>query len=210
MVDEYDSIMRNSVWDVVPRLGDKLRGLTMMRPLLLLQGDDQLIKSCKEDLAREFEMKDMGLMHYLLAWRCGREMGNWRKEDATSGEVVAATVYRQLVGSLMYLVNTRPDLCFAVNQLSQAMVQPTKLFWKAAKHVLRYLRGTTQYGLWYRRIKGVKLQGFTDADWAGSPSDKKSTSGGIFNLGSAAVSWYRKKQRSVALSTAEAEYMAAS
>ena len=54
--------------------------------------------------------------------------GNWRKEDATLGEVVAATIYRQLVGSLMYLVNTRPDLCFAVNQLSQAMVQPTKLF----------------------------------------------------------------------------------
>jgi hypothetical protein len=68
--------------------------------------------------------------------------GNWRKEDATSGEVVEATVYRQLVGSLMYLVNTRPDLCYAVNQLSQAMVKPTKLFWKA-KHVLRYLRGTS-------------------------------------------------------------------
>eukprot|EP00253_Pinus_taeda_P002362 PITA_02362 len=94
--------------------------------------------------------------------------------------------------------------------LSQAMVQPTKLFWKAAKHVLRYLRGTSQYGLWYKRTEGVKLQGFTDADWAGSPSDQKSTLGGIFNLGSAAVSWYSRKQRSVALSLAEAEYMAAS
>eukprot|EP00253_Pinus_taeda_P017914 PITA_17914 len=114
--------------------------------------------------------------------------GNWRKEDATSGEVVAATVYRQLVGSLMYLVNTRPDLCFVVNQLSQAMVQPTKLFWKAMKHVLRYLRVTSQYGLWYRRTEGVKLQGFIDADWAGSPSNRKNTSGGIFNLGSATVS----------------------
>ncbi len=80
------------------------------------------------------------------------------------------------------------DLCFAVNQLSQAMVQPTKLFWKAEKHVLRYLRGTTQYGLWYRWIEGVKLQGFTDPDWAGSPSDRKSTYGGIFNLGLATVS----------------------
>ena len=56
---------------------------------------------------------------------------NWRKEDATSVEVVDATVYRQLVGSLMYLVNTRPDICYAMNQLSQAMVKPTKLFWKA-------------------------------------------------------------------------------
>jgi len=64
----------------------------------------------------------------------------------------------------MYLVNTRPDLCFVVNQLSQAMVQPTKLFWKIVKNVLRYLRGTTQYGLWYRWTEGVKLQGFTDVD----------------------------------------------
>eukprot|EP00253_Pinus_taeda_P029237 PITA_29237 len=106
--------------------------------------------------------------------------GNWRKEDATSGE------------------------------LSQAMVWPTKLFWKAAKHVLRYLRGTSQFGLWYMWTEGVKLQGFTDADWVGSPSDQKSTYGGIFNLGSAAVSWYNRKQRSVALSSVKAKYMAVS
>eukprot|EP00253_Pinus_taeda_P004379 PITA_04379 len=107
-------------------------------------------------------------------------VGNWRKEDATSGE------------------------------LSQAMVQPTKLFWKAAKHVLRYLRGTSQFGLWYKHTEGVKLQGFTDAYWAGSPSDQKSTSGGIFNLGSVAVSYYNMKQKSIALSSTETEYMAAS
>jgi hypothetical protein len=57
-------------------------------------------------------------------------LGNWRKEDATSGEVVDVIVYRKLVGSLMYLVNTRPDICYAVNQLRQAMVKPTKIFWK--------------------------------------------------------------------------------
>ena len=130
-------------------------------------------------------------------------VGNWRKEDATSGEVVAATVFRQLVGSPMYLVNMRPDLCFAVNQLSQVVVQQTKLFWKVVKHVLRYLIGTTQYGLWYKWIEGVKFQGFTDAGWAGSPSGKKSTSGGIFNLGLAAVSWYSRKHRSVAPSPVE-------
>eukprot|EP00253_Pinus_taeda_P010615 PITA_10615 len=81
------------------------------------------------------------------------------------------------------------------------MVQRTKLFWKVAKHVLRYLRGTTQYELWNRRIEGVKLQGFTDADWVSSPSDRKNASRGIFNLGSAAVSWYSRKQRLVALSS---------
>jgi hypothetical protein len=76
--------------------------------------------------------------------------GNWRKEDVTYGEVVDATVYQQLVGSLMYLANIRPNICYAVNQLSQAMVKPTKLFWKVGKHVLRYLKGTSDYGLWYR------------------------------------------------------------
>ena len=110
----------------------------------------------------------------------------------------------------MYLVNTRPDLCYEINHLSQAMLRPTKLYWKVEKHVLRYLRGTTQYGLWYRWIKGVKLHGFTNVDWAGSPSDRKSTSGGIFNLGSTTVSWYNRKQRSVPLISAEAEYMASS
>ena len=137
-------------------------------------------------------------------------VGNWRKEVATSREVVEATMYKHVVGSLMYLMNTQPDLCYAVNQLSQAMVQPTKMFWQTKKHVLRYLRGTSQYGLWYRWTEGVKLQGFTDADWVGSPSDQKSTSGGIFNLGSMTVSWYSRKQRSVALNSAKEKYMAAS
>ena len=90
------------------------------------------------------------------------------------------------------------------------MVRPTKMYWKATKHVLRYLRGTTKFGLWYRQIEGVKLKGFTDGDWARSPSDKKSTYGGIFSIGSMTVSWYNRKQRSVALSSTEAEYMAAS
>jgi hypothetical protein len=122
---------------------------------------------------------------------------------------VDATVYRQLVGLLMYLVNTRLDICYVVNQLSQAMVKPTKLFWQAGKHVLRYLRGTSEYGLWYRQTDEVKLHGFTDADWVGSPMDKKSTSGGIFSVKYTVVSCYSRKQRSVALSSAEAEYMVA-
>ena len=81
---------------------------------------------------------------------------------------------------------------------------------KVGKHVLRYLRGTSGYGLWYRQSDEVKLHGFTDADWVGSPTDRKSTYGGIFSIGSTKVSWYNRKQRFVALSSAEAEYMAAS
>jgi len=133
--------------------------------------------------------------------------GNWWKEDATSREVVEVTIYRQLVGSFMYLVNTQPNMCYEVNQLNQAMVRPTKLYYKVAKNVLRYLRGTYQYGLWYKRIEAVKFQSFTDANWEGSPFNKKKTSGGIFNIGSMTVSWYNRKHRSIAFSSSQAEYM---
>ena len=74
-------------------------------------------------------------------------------------------------------------ICYVVNQLSQAMVKPTKLYWKAGKHVLRYLRGTTKFGLWYMRTEGVNLQVFIDAYWVGSPSDRKITSGASSVLG---------------------------
>ena len=191
---------------------------------LILMGDELLKLSFKEDLAREFEMKELGLLHYFLGleiWKCSDGLfvsqgkyawdilekfnmhgcklvdtplpGGWRKEDATSVEVVDATVYPQLVRSLMYLVDTQPDICYVVNQLSQAMVKPTKLFCKAGKHVLRYLRGTSGYGLWYRQEDEVKLCGFMDADWVGSPIDRKRKSGGIFSIGSIAVSWYSRK-----------------
>ena len=97
-------------------------------------------------------------------------------------------------------------MCYAVNQLSEeSMVKPIKLFWKEEKHVLRYLRGTVEYGLWYKHTEGEKLQGFIDVDWAGSPSYRKRTSGGIFSIGSSPVSWYCRKKRLVALSAAEAE-----
>eukprot|EP00253_Pinus_taeda_P023139 PITA_23139 len=141
----------------------------------ILTGDELLILSCKEDLSREFEMKDLGLLHYFL----GLEI--WQRSDG-----------------------------LFVSQLSQAMVKQTKLFWKAGKHLLRYLKGTSGYGLWYRQEDEVKLCGFTDANWAGSLTDRKCTSGGIFSIGSTIVSWYSRKQRSVALNLAEVEYMAAS
>jgi hypothetical protein len=123
---------------------------------------------------------------------------------------VDATVYQQLVGSLMYLVNMRPNIFYVANQLSQEMVNPTKLFWKECKHVVRYLRGTCEYGLWYRKVDEVKLHGFKDADWASIPTDRKSTSGGIFSIISTVFSWYSRKKRPVALSSAESEYMVVS
>jgi hypothetical protein len=107
----------------------------------------------------------------------------------------------------MYLVNTRPDICYAVNALRQFMNQSRQIHWVTAKHVLRYLRGIIGYGLRYASCIDMRLQGYPDSDWAGSTIDKKSTSGCCFSLGSAMVSWCSKKQTSVALSTAEVEYI---
>ena len=79
----------------------------------------------------------------------------------------------------------------------------------AAKRVLRYIKGTLNYGLIYKRNDGLSLYGYTDADWAGDVDDRRSTSGGVFMLGTKCVSWHSRKQNSVTLSTAEAEYVAA-
>jgi len=90
------------------------------------------------------------------------------------------------------------------------MCEPRRVHCVAAKHILRYLQGTTDFGLDYRQGDGVRLAGYTDSNWAGCASDRKSTSRCCFGLGSAIVSWINRKQLSVALSSAEAEYMVAS
>ena len=110
----------------------------------------------------------------------------------------------------MYLVNTRPDIYYAMNTLSQFMVEPRRAHWAVAKHVLKYLKGTIQYGLKYTKGNEVQLSGFTDADWVGSTVDRKSTSGYCFSLGSGMTSWCSRKQKSAALISAEAKYMATS
>jgi hypothetical protein len=109
----------------------------------------------------------------------------------------------------MYLMNTRPNICFEVNTLSQFLVQPRRVHLVAAKHVMRYLKGTMDYGLRYDGHHDFTLSGYTDADWAGSIKDTKSTSGCCFNLGSAMILWQSRKQSSISLITVEAEYIAA-
>jgi hypothetical protein len=102
---------------------------------------------------------------------------NFKKlSGSAAGPILAnPTEYRQLIGALMFLVNTRPDICFAVNTLSQQMVEPHHFHWVGAKNLLRYLRGTINHGLRYT-AGSVILRGYTDADWAGSVVDRKSTS----------------------------------
>lgn len=117
--------------------------------------------------------------------------------------------YKQLVGALMFLVNSHLDICFAVNTLSQFMVEPHHIHWIVAKNLLRYLRGTINYGLRYT-AGNLRLHGYFDADSAGNVVDRKSTSGCCFSLGSASISWMSRKQRSIDLSIVEVECIAAS
>jgi len=124
-------------------------------------------------------------------------------------ECVDQKLYQSAVGSLLYLsVGTRPDITYAVSNVTKFSAKPTKQHWIAVKRIMRYLRGTIYYGLLYSRNGSKKCIGYSDSDWAGDLDDRKSTSGYLFQISGAAVSWRSKKQTCVALSTAEAEYMA--
>eukprot|EP00253_Pinus_taeda_P016365 PITA_16365 len=254
MVEEYNSIMVNDVWEVVPRLQD--RSVVGSRWIYTIKyatddsvekykakfvakgyarnniskqgnrgrGSSRLIGDCKKNLATKFDMKDLGRMHYLLGLEVSQQKGeiflgqgryateileifrmedcrpmatpmitNLKKIDASKDKDVDPTLYRQLIGSLTYLVNTRLDICYAVNTLSQFMVEPKEVHWAATKHILRYLQGTINYGLLYTKGKDIRLSGFTDADWAGSSVDRKSTFGYCFNIGSGMTSCCSRK-----------------
>ncbi|GLJ07318.1 hypothetical protein SUGI_0064280 [Cryptomeria japonica] len=127
-------------------------------------------------------------------------------EAQCSSPLVDATLYRQLVGSLIYLTHTRPDISFAVGMVSRFMQEPYELHWKAAKCILHYIQGTHHYGIHYAAGTGLCLVGYTDSDWAGDLVDRKSTSGYSFHLGSGPICWQSKKQHAIALSSTEAEY----
>jgi hypothetical protein len=156
---------------------------------VFLTGAKKLISNCKRDLASEFEMKDIRLMHYFLGLEVCKQpseiflkqgkyaveilrrfemMGcmsmttpmitNLKKSGASDSNLVDPTMYRQSIGSSIYLINTGPDICFAV------MVEPRQVHWVATKHVLRYLRGTVGFGLRYVAGDGMRLHGYSNSD----------------------------------------------
>lgn len=122
------------------------------------------------------------------------------------------TIFKQIIGSLMYLSVTRPDIVFVVCLLSKFMTDPKSSHMAAAKRVLRYVMGTKDLGVFYRRNAGGtenELEVYTDNDYAGDVEDRRSTSGYVFLLSGGAVAWSSKKQPIATLSTTEAEYVAA-
>ncbi|XP_061886352.1 uncharacterized protein LOC133636375 [Entelurus aequoreus] len=116
-----------------------------------------------------------------------------------------------MVGSLLYAaMATRPDIAQAVSAVSKFNANPDAAHLTAVKRILRYLKGTVNFALKYEQSDSGALIGFSDADWAGDQDDRRSTTGNVFLLSGGAVSWLSKKQATVALSTAEAEYIALS
>jgi hypothetical protein len=127
----------------------------------------------------------------------------------SSAPAADPTRYRSIVGSLRYLVNSRPDLAYAVGYVSRFMEKPTTERLAAVKRVLRYVAGTLHFGCHYQRGKDVGLVGYSDSDMAGDIDTRKSTTGVGFFLGGSIITWQSQKQRVVALSSCEAEYIAA-
>jgi hypothetical protein len=208
---------------------------------LIFTGNDRaMFDDFKKSMTGEFDMSDLGLMHYFLGIEVVQASGGvfisqkkyileildrFKMKDCNSvstptefglkltksgsGKKVSSTLYKQIVGSLMYLTSTRPDIMHAVSLISRYMENPTEQHLLAAKRIFRYLKGTSDFGILYKKGARENLYGFSDSDYAGDQDDRKSTSGYVFMMGSGAISWSSKKQAIVTLSTTEAEFIAA-
>ncbi|KAH9671079.1 hypothetical protein KPL70_017207 [Citrus sinensis] len=206
--------------------------------MLIVGSDDDMIKSTKNMLKSKFDMKDMGLADVILGFKISRVsnglilsqthyvdkiLGKFNKDDNTMsktpldtsiylsknrGEGISQVEYARIVGSLMYLTNcTRSDLAYTVSKLSRYTSNPGTDHWKAIVRVFRYLRFTRNYGLHYTKYPEV-LEGFSDVNWIYDVKDSKSTSGYVFTLAGAAVSWRSSKQTVIARFTMESEFIA--
>ena len=162
-------------------------------------------------------MKDLDMMHYFLGmevWQnadgisLGQGMmdrkamttpiaSNLKLFSDASSDLVDAMMYPQII----YLPNTRPDICFAVNTLRHVHLM-------VAKHVVRYLKGTIEYGLKYDTNQNINLDGYVDSYWVGSVIDRKSTLRCYFSMRSGVIFWFDRMEYCMALSTAEAKYVA--
>lgn len=208
--------------------------------LIIAGGDLEAVKKVKEIVGKHYTVRDLGRVNDFtgmdVKWDdavgavtlsnprhtaalladYGMENAKPNRTPMQKGTVMgegdplgAGNRYAELVGSLMYLANqTRPDIAFATARLARRMAKPTTGDMTAAKAVLRYLKGTATMGLRY--AKGGGLEGWVDADWAGDPADRKSTTGFVFKIHGGPLAWRSRLQSLVTTSTADAEFVAAS
>ncbi|KAK6115348.1 hypothetical protein DH2020_007617 [Rehmannia glutinosa] len=146
------------------------------------------------DLMKKFGMEEKASVNIPMNTSVKMDMD-------VEGKVVDQTRYRALIGSLIYLTTSRPDITFDVGVCTRFQSAPKESHMTAAKRILRYLKGYQEVGLWYPKKGGFKLIGYSDSDYVGCRVDRKSTSGTCQMLGNRLVSWFSKKQNSIATST---------
>ena len=206
--------------------------------IIVTRSSSQLISSLVTFLHSNFALKDLGDLHFFLGLEATRTNDNLyltqskyikdllqrvQMSDAKHIATPAATkqlslydgnpfldetLYRSTVGSLQYVLFTRPEIAYSVNKVCQFMHKPSEVHWQAVKRILRYLAGTINHGLCFSSTTDTTLTAFTDADHASSPDDRRSTSGFGIYLGDNLVSWSCSKQKVVSRSSTESEYRA--
>ncbi|GKD53877.1 hypothetical protein Tco_1287264, partial [Tanacetum coccineum] len=134
----------------------------------------------------------------------------FKLDEDTQGKAVDPTYYREMIGTLMYLTASRPDLTFVVCMCARYQAKPTEKHLHTVKRIFKYLRGSVNRGLWYPKDSSIALTAYADADHAGCQDTRRSTSGCMQLLGDRLVSWSSKRQKSAAISSTEAEYIALS
>ena len=206
--------------------------------MLIMGTSKDVIISTKKLLSSIFDMKDLGLANVILGIQIkrnnegyiltqshyvGKILNKYNQSNCkvavtpfdancklkkNTGDAVSQLQYSQVIGSLMYLMNaTRPNIAYSVSRLSRYTSNPGKDHWEALVRVLRYLKYTITYGLHYTKYQPV-LEGYSDANWISDNTETKSTSGYVFTLGGAAISWKSSKQTCIARSTMESEFIA--
>ncbi|KAL8107204.1 hypothetical protein AgCh_023860 [Apium graveolens] len=209
---------------------------------LLVTGiSEAAMQNFKMQMAKHFEMSDLGKLSYYLGLEVNQQtyyvelkqeayakkvLERAGMKDCNStrypmepkivltkdeeGTAVNATEFKSIVGGLRYLVHTRPDISYAVGVISRYMERPALTHLNAAKRIIRYIKGTLNYGLIYSKDSANNaITGFSDNDLGGNIEDRKSTSGVVFYLNESVITWVSQKQKCVALSSCEAEFMAA-
>ncbi|KAK9075210.1 hypothetical protein SSX86_003531 [Deinandra increscens subsp. villosa] len=212
--------------------------LVYVDDLIITGNQEDLVTRFITRLNKEFATKDLGNLHYFLGLQASHtpkglflNQANYATDiierakltDAkpvstpmSTGLVLTsdgdpfedATLYRSLVGALQYLTITRPDISYSVNQVSQFLQSPTKTHFQAVKRIIRYIKGTFEYGLMFCKPTHTDILGYSDSDWARCIETRRSTHGYSIFLGGNLVSWSAKKQPTVSRSSCEAEYRA--
>ncbi|XP_019258281.1 PREDICTED: uncharacterized protein LOC109236540 [Nicotiana attenuata] len=214
--------LQKSLYGLRQGSGDSFVVLAVYVDDIILTGTDSTeISALKSFLHQQFRIKDLGSLSYFLGIEvlysstdvssvlCPLDLNV--KLKANEGDpLLKPELYRSLIGKLNFLTHTRPDISYAVQHLSQFMQSPCLPHMSAGLHLLRYLKGTSEHGIFFNASPDLSISAFCDSDWAACPDTRRYVSGYCVLLGGSLVVWKSKKQPIVSMCSAEAEYRAMS